>query len=36
MIYNAETTLLLISTAFFYAKSYLTADTILYTKRLFS
>jgi len=36
MIYNAETTLLLISTVLFYAESYLTTDTILYNKRLFS
>jgi len=36
MIYNAETTLLLISTALFYVESYLTTDTILYNKGLFS
>ena len=36
MVYNAETTLLLISTAIFYAESYLTTDTILYNNRLFS
>jgi len=36
MVYNAETTLLLISTALFYVESYLNNDTILYNKRLFS
>ncbi|SNR72783.1 hypothetical protein SAMN06265364_10738 [Prevotella jejuni] len=36
MVYNAETTLLLISATLFYAESYLTTDTTLNNKRLFS